>query len=226
MSASTAAGPAGRRVLLVEDEPLLRDFLADLLRDAGYVVRACATAEDAIREFAAFDPDAILSDIDLGGGASGVDLAISLVRRAPYLRVIFLSSYSIPPDYRNPEIARAAHINKRDITGSAELLTIIDSAFRGKPVSSGTRDSGALAKLTPTQASVLRLIAAGASNEEIAAQRGSTVGAVEHIITRIFTGLGIKSDTAINMRVAAVKMYYETAGRPGSDESLEPPHAD
>lgn len=218
MNASTASGPAGRRILLVEDETLLRGFLADLLSEAGYLVRPCATAEDAVRGFAVFDPDAVLSDIDLGGGANGIDLAISLVRRAPYLRVIFLSSYTIPPNYRNPEITRAAYINKRNITGSAELLSIVDAAFRGRPVSpAGTTSSSVLDKLTPTQASVLQLMAGGASNDEIAAQRRSTIGAVEHIITRIFAGLGIKADTAVNMRVAAVKMYYEAAGRPSSD---------
>lgn len=221
MNAASATGPAGRRILLVEDEPLLRDFLAQMLTDAGYVVRACGSADDAVREFAVFDPDALLSDIDLGGGASGIDLAISLAARAPYLRIIFLSSYSIPPNYRNPEIARAAYVNKRDITGTVELLTVVDGAFRGKPVSpAGTQAGGALAKLTPTQASVLRLMATGASNEEIAAQRGSTVGAVEHIISRIFTALGISSESG-NTRVTAVKMYYEAAGRPSSGDSLD-----
>jgi len=53
---------------------------------------------------------------------------------------------------------------------------------------------------------------------ESAERRGSTVGAVEHILNRIFVALGLETDPAVNMRVTAARMFIEWAGRPGTAE--------
>jgi PAS domain S-box-containing protein len=95
-ASSPMRAPRGaERLLVVEDDPLVREFLAACLLGAGYQVFATATAELAADELAvpgrAFDM--LLTDIVLPK-RSGVDLASDLLEKRPELPVLFLSGYS------------------------------------------------------------------------------------------------------------------------------------
>ncbi|KQY86863.1 MULTISPECIES: PAS domain S-box protein [Roseateles] len=97
-AATVAAGdavPAGLRVLLVEDEPEVRAVVMNFLRTLGCEVQALATAEAALEELAA---DAgyrlLLSDIALGAGLRGTQLAALAQQRQPALAVLLMSGYS------------------------------------------------------------------------------------------------------------------------------------
>jgi len=82
------------RILIVEDEPLITEDLRGHLEELGYkVVGACDNALDAMAEIASAKPDLLLLDINLGGGADGVQLAEKI--NAKYqLPFIFVTSYS------------------------------------------------------------------------------------------------------------------------------------
>ena len=206
-----------RRVLLVEDEAMSRTLLSDALRAAGFEVEACAKATQALQVFKDFDPDALVTDIDLGSGPSGLDLVVAMSKMAPYLAIVILSNYTITPDYRHPALARTAYVRKQELDDTAKLVDALESALhdqppREPPIASGKR----LSQLTASQVQVLRMIAEGMSNEEIARQRVTSVKSVEHMITRIFTALGVGADAAVNSRVAAVRIYIEEAGLPGA----------
>ncbi len=60
-----------RSVVVVEDEALLRDLIAQSLEASGFSVATAANAADARRACAAFDPDAVVVDIELGPISSG-----------------------------------------------------------------------------------------------------------------------------------------------------------
>jgi CheY-like chemotaxis protein len=82
------------RVLVVEDERHIARLLEFVLRRAGYALRICHSAEDALIEMSSFTPDALVLDLILPG-MCGIDL-LRMIRAAPYCctgAVIVLSSH-------------------------------------------------------------------------------------------------------------------------------------
>lgn len=207
-----------RSVLLVEDEAMSRTLLAGVLESAGFDVTTAATADEAIDAFIAVDPDALITDIDLGAGATGLDLVVSLSNRNPHLPVVVLSNYAITPDYANPVLSKAAYLRKKDLSETSVLLDALDGVLREQQSSMTVDDGsgGRLSRLTTAQVHVLRMIAEGLSNQEIADRRRCSLRAAEHMVQRTFTALGLGSDARVNTRVAAARIYIEEAGLPGS----------
>ena len=79
------------RLILVEDDPFTRATLGDALALHGFDVRArVGTAFDAIEAQQIHNPQVALLDLDLGVGASGIDVAIALREKAPELELSFL----------------------------------------------------------------------------------------------------------------------------------------
>lgn len=209
-----------RTVLLVEDEAMSRTLLAGVLEAAGFEVTAVASADQAIEAFIAIDPDALVTDIDLGAGATGLDLVVSLAGRNPHLPVVVLSNYAITPDYANPVLAKAAYIRKKELNDTNVLLGALDSVLREERARMHTdAASGRLGALTTAQIHVLRMIAEGLSNAEIAERRMCSLRAAEHMVQRTFTALGLGSDPRVNTRVAAARIYIDEAGLPTTDFS-------
>ena len=82
-----------RRVLVVEDQPLMRVLVGDTLTHAGFVVHTAGSAVEALTEFDGFDPDLLVTDIDLGVRPNGVDLANIVTVKAPHCAIVFLTNY-------------------------------------------------------------------------------------------------------------------------------------
>jgi DNA-binding NtrC family response regulator len=77
---------------LVEVEPYVREFIAILLRQAGHCVLAARNASEAVSMFSANrHVDLLLSDVELGPGMNGIDLAFLLRRVCPRLKVLLMS---------------------------------------------------------------------------------------------------------------------------------------
>lgn len=215
-----------RRILVVEDDPFLRSLITDTLLGADFEVAAAQSAAKAKVLLNSFDPDAAVLDIELGNGPTGIDLADLIVRQYPHTAIIFLTHL---PDPRFVGVnsssipAKAAYIRKETITKQGALVEIVETALRdGAKKNSKLRTdldpNRPLANLSRAQIAVLRAIAQGLSNTEIAAQRDSTVRAVEHLIRRTFSAVGIDADQSINVRAAAARAYVEAAGIPTSSE--------
>lgn len=84
--------PPFDRVILVEDNELVRDVLAEALGGTGQRILAFATAEEAMARPEAFDGVTVLiTDVDLGGDLDGLALAARARRRYPSLRVIYIT---------------------------------------------------------------------------------------------------------------------------------------
>ena len=110
-SASTPAGPASRRVLLVEDDSLIRMTTADMLADLGHAVFEAGSAEQALSLLEANDIEVLLVDVGLPG-VSGIDLAMAARRRSPGLRVVFATGRAALPELGRPELAGASLLLK------------------------------------------------------------------------------------------------------------------
>ena len=79
--------------LLVEDDPLQREIMSDLLRDEGFEVVECATAEAAELIVTSTGPElrALVTDQNLAGNMTGADLAEYARGRHPWLNIIVMS---------------------------------------------------------------------------------------------------------------------------------------
>jgi DNA-binding NtrC family response regulator len=84
-------------VLVVEDEPLVRMLVADVLVDAGFRVFAAVNADEALRILrAGVDISMLLSDVDLPGHFQGYDLARQVHERWPQVEVLLTSGRAWP----------------------------------------------------------------------------------------------------------------------------------
>jgi len=92
----TLRGGAGEMILLVEDEPILRELAHAILADAGYQVLEAECIEQALSvwEENAERIDLVLTDMVLPGGLTGRELARQLQTRKPGLKVIYSTGYS------------------------------------------------------------------------------------------------------------------------------------
>ena len=89
------------RVLLIEDDALVRQTLAETLADEGIEVDGLGNAEDALILLAAGQvPDVLVADIDLGAGLSGLDLASIARERHSRVEVVLFSGSQPDPGQR------------------------------------------------------------------------------------------------------------------------------
>lgn len=210
-----------RRVVVVEDEPLLASLMASALRDAGFDVRHCLNAQDARQMVQDFDPDAVLTDVYLGERPTGLYLAHVLRRLHPEIGILVLSRHS-DVFVGGREIfelpAGARFLPKHELSDTATLVAAVHAVLRGdKQLPAEARQLSPLWELTPTQRSVLRAAAAGLTNAAIAQARGTTERSVERLLQAIYTALGIAVDGVLNPRVEAIRIYIAVAGVPERD---------
>ncbi len=85
------------RILIVEDEPVLRDLAQLILQDFGYKTSAASSGVDALQEWQrdGKDYDLLLTDMIMPDGLSGKELAASLLEQKPGLKVLFTSGYNV-----------------------------------------------------------------------------------------------------------------------------------
>jgi DNA-binding NarL/FixJ family response regulator len=207
-------------VLIVEDEPLVRALLVSLLATNGYQIKAAANAAEAKSLADSFSPDVAVLDIELGDGPSGIDLAHILRTQFPEIGLVFLTHIPEPRvvGIENRNIPKnAAYLRKDRIADAGALSQAIDASYK-KRVSKELRDDKSsthkLSDVSRSQLDVLRMVAMGLSNQEIAAQRGTTIRAVEHLVKRAFTAAGVDPTAPGNTRVVAARGFIAVAGMP------------
>ena len=98
MSELSPSATTRRTVLLVDDDPRVRETVRMMLERAGHRVIEAESAEDAINQFSTMDSvDLLVSDLKMPG-LSGLELFDRLVERLPSLRVLFISGAASPAD--------------------------------------------------------------------------------------------------------------------------------
>jgi DNA-binding NarL/FixJ family response regulator len=217
---------SNRFVVVVEDEPFLRSLISDALTNAGFEVEAFGNAADAMRRLAKRDPDAAILDIDLGPGPTGLDIGEFLLAKSPGTAVVYLTMLS-DPRVINPESgkvdSRAAYLNKRKISNTEELLDALEAVLHDDDISEFRHDqdpASPISQLSKSQLKVLKLVAKGLTNQQIADERGRSLSATEAIISRTFAALGIDISRDSNGRILAVREFFVQAGIVLRDEKL------
>ncbi len=123
-----------RRVLLVEDEDMVRKVVGRMLAARGYDVSSAASGAEALALLDApgfEDFDLLVTDLMMPDG-SGLGVARSLTARSPKLRVLLVSGYA-PSGTEGWDPGRLSFLTKP--FGSAELGRAIDELFQEKPAS-------------------------------------------------------------------------------------------
>ena len=207
-----------RIVLVVEDDALLRELIAASLEVRGYAVQTAGDILEAKRILRSFDPDGIVLDIDLGPGPTGFDFAQIVSKEAPGTGIVFLTQLPDPrfaPTDQNGMPTGVAYIRKSALADLNVLYDALDVAMRGQVTKLHRHDldiERPFAKLTAKQIEVLKLMAQGKSNAQIASSRGTSLKATEDAIRRACAAIGIDSSVEGNTRTRAVAKYIGVVG--------------
>ena len=202
------------RVLVVDDDDFTRTLVATLVESLGHsVVARAAAVSEAMALADGSGVELALLDLDLGEGPTGLDLAHGLRRLLPNIAIVMLTSYGDPTwmgQRREPPIG-ARYVVKGSVNDPQVLAEAIDSAL-ADPLATDAR----LRNETPLnegQWEILRLVAAGYTNAEIARRRSLTEDSVNKAITRLVRQLNIEVTRDDNARVLLSQTYNRMTGR-------------
>jgi len=205
--------------MVVEDDGFTRMLLCTQLRDLGHkVIGYCASASEGISIAKRADPQVAIIDLELGRGPTGMDLAYAVRREVPSVGILILSTYldsRLIGDDR-PLPPGAVYLVKRAIQLPQTLDAAIRTAWEHESLaedrSGSARSSVRLPRIRGGQLEILRLVAEGYSNGEIARRRTLTEAAVGKAISRLCGQLGITAAPSDNQRVLIAQAYFRLAG--------------
>lgn len=209
-----------RQIVVVENEPLLRDLIAKALEQVGFRVTTAANAADARRVCKQVDPDAMIVDIELGPGPNGFDLVDAVRRDTPEIGIVYLTNLPDPrlANRENFKLPRnSAYLHKSKLLSGEELVEALEAVLRENVpelFKHNSKSESTFANLSKRQLEVLQLLAKGQSNSQIAEVRGTSVRAVEAMVSRIFEILGINPSAGGNPRVEAAARYLQSSSKP------------
>ncbi|KJL21282.1 Response regulator protein VraR [Microbacterium oxydans] len=198
-------------VLLVDDHPVVRSGLRAVLEsDSVHVVGEAATGEEALALAAHLHPDVVLCDLRLGAGIDGVQTTAALRSLEPAPAVLILTTFDRDAEILGAIEAGAAGYLLKDVAPDVIIEGILRAAGGdmflapdlANRVLKGMRNP--LPKLTEREIEVLRLLATGAANKEIARALFVTEATVKSHIAHIFTKLNVDS------RSRAIHIAQET----------------
>ena len=199
------------RVLLVEDDDFTRNVVREMLEASGLEVLPLASVAAEIDALDSFDPNVVLTDLDLGHGPDGADLLTKIAEERPWIGMVIMTAHASPElaindASRIPE--QAGYIVKSELNSIQKLIDLIEESIV-MPGDFSARDSDEKIMITSTQAEILRMIADGLSNSSIAETRGITLRAAEALVQPTFAALGVNGDPSINPRVVAVRLWQQ-----------------
>jgi DNA-binding NarL/FixJ family response regulator len=196
------------RVMIVDDHPLFRDGLRVLLQQQGdfTLVGEADTVASAVRLAQDVRPDVVLMDLGLPDGG-GVEATRQIVAQQPQIHVIALTVHDEPAmlaamaeagahgyilkGIRSAELIRAVRMVV--VTGvalSPEVLPDLLQQYRQLAQTAETES-----RLSAREQEILRLIAAGATNRDIAARLALSTQTIKNILSVLFEKLAVSNRT-------------------------------
>jgi DNA-binding NarL/FixJ family response regulator len=167
------------RILTVDDHPLLRVGIGALVRSQAdmQLVAECSNGRDAVQQFRQHHPDVTLMDLQMPE-MSGIDAIIAIRTEFPDARIIVLSTYA----------------------GDVQALRALQAGARGYVVKDAVHEElldtiRAVRALTKGEMDVLRLIAEGKANKQIADRLSISVETVKTRVKNILSKLGADDRT-------------------------------
>lgn len=202
------------RIIVVDDDAFVVRSLATILSAETDVdvVGTGTTGDQAVELYRALSPDVALLDIQMPG-RDGLSAAEEILRGDPGARVVFLTTFS-DDDYivRALRLGARGYLIKQDVATIAPALRSVmagQSVLEGEVLARATRlsshdataadgrDEAALAALTQREREVVRAIADGMTNAEVAGALFMSEGTVRNHISSILAKLGLRNRTQI-----------------------------
>jgi DNA-binding NarL/FixJ family response regulator len=188
------------RILIVDDHPLLRQGIAALIgaEPDMEVVAEAANGREALAQFKLKRPDITLMDLQMPD-MGGVEALIAIRGEFAGARVIFLTTYAGDVQVlRALKAGARAYLLKGRV--NTELLEVIRAVHRGQKrippeIAAELADHATEDDLSPREVEVLRLVATGNGNREIAARLAITEETVKNHVTHILAKLGANDRT-------------------------------
>ncbi|HEX7353518.1 MAG TPA: response regulator transcription factor [Mycobacteriales bacterium] len=199
------------RVVLADDEPLLRTGFRMVLdaHDGFVVVAEAANGLEALSAAAAHGPDVVVMDVRMPE-MDGIRATEGITRSHPHVRVLILTTFDLdeyvfaglragasgfllknaPPGELVEAIRTVAAGNA--VVAPRATRRLLDTFAHHLPAASGVPADERLALLTPRERDVMRAIAQGKSNQEIAADLHLSEATVKSHVSRILTKLGLR----------------------------------
>jgi DNA-binding NarL/FixJ family response regulator len=209
------------RVVLGEDDVLMREGIARLLAEGGFeVVAQAGDADDLLRKALAHRPDVVVADVQMPPGLAddGLRAALELRKQRPETGVLVLSQYweeeyALELIGEHPEgVGYLLKERVGDVEAFLQAVarvaaggSALDPEVVGRML--GRRAHGPLDRLSPRERDVLAAMAEGKSNQGIADALVVTEAAVEKHVTRIFQKLELGPTPKEHRRVLAVLTY-------------------
>ena len=210
------------RVLLVDDQALFREALATLLavRDEVEVVGEAADGAEALDRAAALHPDVVLMDLRMPR-LDGIAATRRLRAAQPDVRVLALTTFDTDEEVFAALRAGAVGYLLKDVS-SQRLVEAVLAAARGEsvlqpsvaakvvarvaalPDEAVPRPRPPLVPLSERELAVVRLLAEGRSNKEIAADLYLAEGTVKNYVTGLLGKLGARDRTQAALRARAL----------------------
>src|SRR5450432_879155 len=188
------------RILSVDDHPLLREGVAALLASQPdmTLVAEASNGREAIEQFRKHRPDVTLMDLQMPE-MNGVDAMIAICTEFPASRIIVLTTYTGDVQVlRALKAGARAYLLKGRV--NTELLEIIRAVHRGQKrippeIAAELADHATEDDLSVRELDVLRLVATGNGNREIAVKLSITEETVKNHVTHILAKLGANDRT-------------------------------
>ena len=223
-AAGERATNGGLRVVLADDDVLLRAGLASVLERAGFeVVGQAADASRLLSLVRAFVPDIAVVDIRMPPGHSteGLDAARTIRQGFPDIAILVLSAH-VEVEHATELLAggdRIGYLLKDRVTDVSEFVAAVERITGGGSVIDpalvqellgARRANDPLGRLTPREREVLELMAEGRSNAGIAARLWLAEGTVEKHVRSILAKLNLPEAPEDHRRVLAVVTFLDT----------------
>ncbi len=209
------------RIVVADDHEVVRSGFAELLdtQDGFEVVGTASDGRQAVKVSRELEPDVVLMDIRMPG-MDGIEATRQLASVGAAPRVLVLTTFDLDEYVYDALRAGASGFLLKDVTAERLIDAVrviaageallspgvtrrLISEFAQRPAA-GTRSTAALDELTPRETEVLRLVAEGLSNTEVAARLVVTDETVKTHVSRILAKLGLRD------RTQAVVAAYES----------------
>ena len=216
------------RIVIAEDDPLLREGLALLLRAESLdVVATAGTADEILKAIDEHRPDVAILDVRMPPTHTdeGIVAAAEARRRQPGLAVLVLSAYveqAFATELLTGGVSRLGYLLKERVGRVEEFLDALRRVADGgtaidpevvAQLLTRTRHDSRLERLSPRERDVLALMAEGLGNTAVAERLVVTEGAVHKHIRSIFAKLDLSPTDRMDRRVAAVLQYLDDVRR-------------
>ena len=205
-------------VLLVEDHDFTRSTVAASLRsEQCKVVASVPSARDALRAIEDHQVDCAVIDMNLGMGPSGLDLAHKLREHDQSIGIVLLTTFKDPrllTGDRRPFPPGTFYLVKDDVRTTSQMREAIETAVENiatRASRSGINRINRL-PLTDTQMEILRMVAEGLTNTEIAHRRGVSARSVQTAMTRILANAQIEPESGVDVRVQLANYFTSLGG--------------